>query len=406
MKILIVHNFYQQPGGEDGVFAEECRLLESRGHDVARFTLHNDAVPQTGKIELAKKTIWNRQAADALRTKIREHGSQVVHFHNTFMLISPAAYSAARAERCAVVQTLHNYRLLCPAATFYRDGRVCEDCLHKAVPWPSVIHKCYRNSAAVSGVVAAMLVTHRVRGTYRHDIDRYIALTDFARDKYIEGGLPAEKIVVKPNFVDPDPGPGKGAGDEALFVGRLTDEKGVKTLVQAWKYLRANTALKLSIAGDGPLRAEVENMAAGCDTIALLGRRNPAEIYDRMGAARMLIFPSQWYEGQPRTIVESFAKGTPVVASRLGSMSGMIRDGQTGVLFRAGDARDLADTVAALDADPPRLAAMRLAARAEYETLFSAETNYRALMDIYDSALAERHAGGVPTSVKPGVADV
>lgn len=408
MKILLVHNFYQQPGGEDGVFREEGRLLESRGHDVQRFTMHNEAVASMGKLGLAKKTIWNKEAAAALRAKIREHGSQIVHFHNTFMLISPAAYSASKAEGCAVVQTLHNYRLMCPAATFFRDGHVCEDCLHKSVPWPSVVHKCYRDSAAVSAVTASMLVTHRVRGTYRHDVDRYIALTDFAKAKYIEGGLPADKLVVKPNFVDPDPGPGKTRENYALFVGRLTEEKGVKTLVAAWKHLRQITQLKLSIAGNGPLREEVAELAAGCDTIELLGQRSPAEIYDIMGSAQMLIFPSEWYEGQPRTIVESFAKGTPVVASNLGSMAGMIRDGQTGVLFQPGNPKDLAEKVATLINQPEQLAAMRLAARNEYETLFAADNNYRALIDIYEQALAVNNPRGVAQgrAVQPGVADV
>src|ERR1700733_6841799 len=257
MNVLLVHNFYQQPGGEDQVFADEGKLLEQHGHSVSHFTMHNDAVEGMGKFALARKTIWNKDSQQSLRQAIRNARAEVVHFHNTFPLISPAAYYTAHEEECGVVQTLHNYRLLCPGATMYRDGKVCEECMGKLGPWPGVLHGCYRNNRLATAAVAAMITFHRKRGTWQNQVDVYIALTQFGRGKFIAGGLPGEKIVVKPNFVDPDPQPGSGDGGFALFVGRLTEEKGIATLLKAWKSLSNRTGLSLKIAGDGPMRDSV-----------------------------------------------------------------------------------------------------------------------------------------------------
>jgi glycosyltransferase involved in cell wall biosynthesis len=210
MRVLLLHNHYQQPGGEDQVFAAERDLLEAHGHRVLQYTTHNDQLADMGRAGLVKAAVWNGAVYRELRALIRKEKLQVAHFHNTFVLISPAAYYAAQAEGVPVIQTLHNYRLLCPNALFFREGRVCEDCLGKTFPWPGIAHACYRESRPASGTVAAMLTTHRALGTWKRAVDLYIALTGFAREKFIEGGLPSEKIVVKPNFVHPDPGAGEG----------------------------------------------------------------------------------------------------------------------------------------------------------------------------------------------------
>src|SRR5262245_40071540 len=171
MRILLVHNFYQQAGGEDQVFADETKLLRDHGDAVEQFTVHNDAVQQMGRLALARRTVWNKDSYRALRDAVRAHHAEIVHFHNTFPLISPAGYKAAHDEGAAVVQTLHNYRLMCPTATFYRDGGVCEDCLGRSIPWPGIAHACYRDSRSASAVVAAMLTVHRARGTWQHAVD-------------------------------------------------------------------------------------------------------------------------------------------------------------------------------------------------------------------------------------------
>jgi glycosyltransferase involved in cell wall biosynthesis len=385
MRILIAHNYYQQPGGEDQIFATEASLLESRGHDVLRYTVHNDAIDTMNRLALARATVWNRASYRDLRALFRRERPDVAHFHNTFPLISPAAYDAAAAEGVAVVQSLHNYRLLCSNAYFYRDTHVCEDCLGRALPWPAVAHACYRESRAASAVVAGMIAIHQARRTWVDRVDVFIAaLTEFAREKFIQGGLPADKIVVKPNFVYPDPGAGTGGGGYALFAGRLAPEKGIATLLAAWQGLR----VPLKIVGDGPLRAEVRAAAERCDTIEWLGNQPAARVLELMKDAQVLVCPSVWYEGQPRVIIEAFAVGLPVIASRLGAMSSLIEHGRTGLHARPDDAADLAAQVAWAFANPNAIAQMRRAARAEFDASYTPEHNYQLLMQIYETAIA------------------
>jgi glycosyltransferase involved in cell wall biosynthesis len=403
MKVVVVHNFYQQAGGEDQVFADETALLESHGHQVIRHTVHNNSIKQTSAITVAGRTIWNRSAHAELFNLVQRERADVVHFHNTFPILSPAVYDAARSAGAAVVQTLHNYRLMCPAAIFYRDGHVCEDCQGKAVPWPAVLHKCYRGSLPASAVSATMLTVHRARGTYRHDVDAYIALTEFARGKFVAAGLPAEKIFIKPNFVSPDPGVGTGAGGYAVFVGRLSHSKGLTTLLDAWKKL--SNPIKLKILGDGEMAQAVREASATDPRIEWLGRRPLDEVYHRMGAAAALVFPSVWYEGLPKTIIESFAKGTPVIASRLGSMAELVTDDRTGKLFAPGDPADLASTVSKLFDSGPTLSEMRSAARSEYESKYTPGQNFQELLGIYDKALLSWHRTSA-SSVEPRLADV
>jgi len=388
MNVLLVHNFYQQAGGEDQTFADEGRLLEQHGHAVGRFMMDNHEVDTIGKLTVARKTLWNADARRSLRKAIRETSAQVVHFHNTFPLISPAGYYAAHDEGAAVVQTLHNYRLMCVTATLCRNNRVCEDCLGRTLAWPGILHGCYRGSRLGSATVAAMLAFHRLKGTWRREVDVYIALSEFGRKKFIEGGLPPDKLMIKPIYSDPDPGVGMGQGDFALFVGRLTAEKGVATLLAAWPQVFANTGIKLKIIGTGPLRSSAEAAAKNANGIEYLGRlESQQEVYATMGAAQALIFPSIWYEGQPRTIVESLAKGTPVLASRLGAMPEMVADGRTGFLFEPGNPEDLARQARVLLGSQTDRSEMRRAARLEFESRYTAEQNYPLLMRCYEAAL-------------------
>jgi len=357
MNVLLAHNFYQQPGGEDQVYASERALLEKFGHRVHRFEMDNDAIDSMGKLAAMRATIWNRKSYEAMRAAVREHRAQVVHFHNTFPLISPAAYTAARDEGAAVVQTLHNFRLLCPNAVFFRDGKVCEDCLGKTLAWPGVKHKCYRESRAASGAVATMACVHRIKGTWNNAVDAYIAPTEFARQKFITGGLPADRIFVKSNFVDPDPGVGTGDGGYAVFVARLSYEKGLETLLAAWEQLA--DLIPLKIVGDGPLAHLVQQAMSRTKNIEWLGRLPLEKVYETISGATMLIFPSRCYETFGRVAVEAYAKGVPVVASNHGAMADVVAHERTGLLFTPGDAGALAAAVKQLLADPARRAAMR-----------------------------------------------
>lgn len=384
MKILILHNYYQQPGGEDEVVATESKLLIEKGHRVILFSEHNDQVDGLDRLTLARSTIWNTDVRRRLSRLVRDERPDVAHFHNTFPLISPAAYSAARAEGVPVVQTLHNYRLLCSNAQFFREGRPCEDCLGKIVPWPGIVHSCYRESRATTTVVVAMLTAHRALGTWSDHVDRYIVLTEFARRKFIEGGLPAEKLVVKPNSLHPDPGVGDGGGGFALFVGRLSAEKGIPTLLNAW--IDHPPSLSLRIIGDGPLAPLVKE-AVQNPRIEWLGRRPQSEIYRHMGKADCLVVPSEWYEGFPRVVLESLARGTPVIAARIGALPEIIEDGKTGLLFEPGNAAELARAVTEI---ATIASGMRRAARSAFETKYTGDANYRALLRIYREAGAGR----------------
>ena len=381
----MAHNHYQHLGGEDRSFVAEGMLLEARECRVVRYTLHNSQVKQMNPLALATATLWNGEVYRRIREIIRRERPQVAHFQNTFPLISPAAYYAAKAERVPVVQTLRNYRLLCPNALFFREGRVCEDCIGRTVPWPAVVHACYRGSQAATGVVATMLTVHRMLGTWLRMVDVYIALTEFARQKFIEGGIPAEKIVVKPNFVYPDPGVGDGMGGYALFVGRLSPEKGIETLLQAWNRLRGKVPLK--IVGNGPLAPSVAEFAKRVPGVEWLGQKGPAEVSALMGRAAFLVFPSEWYEPFGRVAIEAFAKGTPVVATEIGAIAEVVDDTRTGLHFRPGDPEDLVEKVEWLLTHPSDLAHMRKEVRAEYEAKYTAERNYQILMKIYERAI-------------------
>ena len=395
MRILVAHNFYQQPGGEDEVFRAERDLLRGAGHAVGEFTVSNDDVTAMGRLALLRATVSNAEVAGRLAERVRADGIEVVHFHNTFPLVSPASYAAVRGAGAAVVQTLHNFRLLCVSATLFRDGRVCEDCVGRS-PLPGVVHRCYRGSLAASAATAGMLMTHRAIGTYRNQVDRYVALSDFAAETFARGGLPAGRVAVKPNFV-PDPGPpGDGSGGYALFVGRLTEEKGVRPLLAAWASPHA-PPVGLKVVGDGPLRGEVESAATANGSIDYLGRRAGPEVLDLMRRASCLVFPSLWYEGMPRTIIESLAAGTPVVASDLGTMASMVSPGVNGLKVPPGDPAAIAGAVASL-ASSPDAASLRASARADYEAKYAAGPNLDRLLSIYRDAVACRAGGGVTSA--------
>ena len=389
MKILVCHNRYQQPGGEDVVFEAETALLESAGHEVVRYERHNDDVAAMGRLDLARRTVSNPYTADALALLIERERPDVVHCHNTFPLISPAAYAAAARHGVATVQTLHNFRPVCPSANLMRDGRICEQCLGRRFAWPGVVHGCYRNSAAATAVVAGMSAWHRLCGTWANAVDRYVTPTAFVRDRFVAGGFPADRIEVKPNFVAADPGPGDGAGGHAVFVGRLAEEKGVRFLLEAWR--RLEDGPPLHVLGDGPLAEEVRSAAVASDgRIRWLGHQPRARVMKEIASARFLVMPSVWYETFGLCIAEAFAAGTPVLASRLGAMAELVEHGRTGFLFPHADASALAQAVARATADPHTLRAMRPAARASYEARFTPEGNLDRLVAIYGRAIGRR----------------
>lgn len=389
MKILLCHNYYQQAGGEDQAFADKRWLLESQGHEVRELTVSNHTIGGMSRLDLAASTLWNRRSYRAVFDAVARYQVDVVDFMNTFPLLSPSAYYAARRAGAAVVQEVQNFRFFCAGAYFMRDGAVCEDCLGKQFAWPAIQHGCYRGSRTATAMVATLQASHRVTRTYQRAVDAFIAMTNFSRDKFIEGGLDAERIFVKPNFVTPDPGLESGSGGYAIFVGRLSPEKGIHTLLSAWQQLA--TPYPLKIVGDGPLTDLVRAASLDDPNLQWLGRRPLTEVLQLIGGASFLMLPSLWYEGLPKTLLESFAKGTPVIASDLGAMSEVVDNGRNGVRFSPGNAAELAGHAQRLLLERPRLEAMRRAARESYLSLYTPEVNYPQLMSVYSAALRRRH---------------
>jgi glycosyltransferase involved in cell wall biosynthesis len=388
LHVLMVHCYYRELGGENLSFEAEAGLLEANGVRVTTYTRDNREFDGAGPLRQARagiRTTWADDAYAAVRASIRRDRPDVVHFQNTFPLISPAAIHAAHRMGVPVVQALRNYRLLCAKAVLFRDGGVCRDCVGRTIPVPAMVHQCYRGSLPRTAAVVSMQVAHRALGTWRDAVTLYVTPSAFARDMFITGGLPADRIVVKPNFVDPDPGVASESGAYALYAGRLELEKGALTLVEAW---RDRSLPPLRIAGDGPLRDRLIDAIAThgvADRVELLGHRAPEEILRLMRGARVVVFPSLVYETFGRVLAEAFACGVPVVASRLGAMAEVVEDGITGRLFEPGDPRALAAAVH--EVVGPGHAAMRVAARSAYEEHYTARSNLDQLLAIYDRAL-------------------
>jgi glycosyltransferase involved in cell wall biosynthesis len=389
LNIISVHNRYLLAGGEDQVFESEVQLLRDRGHQVTQIEEQNvypDSVSK--KIGMAVDCVWSRRWHREFRALLQKSPTDVVHIHNFFPRISPSIYYACRREGVPVVQTLHNYRLLCAGAELYRDGKVCEECLDHSV-LRGIRYGCYQGSKLGTAVLTVMVDVHRRAHTWSKMVDCYIALTEFSRHKLIAGGLPADRIRVKPNFVLPDPGPKNGPGEYALFVGRLMKSKGVLGLLEASRQL---LTIPLHIIGDGPCREQIESELNTCKlpSVNYRGRLPREETLAAMKNARFLVFPSEWYEGFPVTIAEAFACGVPVVASRLGAMQEIIADGVTGLHFEPGNIEDLRRKMQWAWEHPAEMEEMGRRARKEFEQKYTVKQNILMLEEAYEFAMASR----------------
>ena len=388
MKVLQVHNFYRStaPSGEDAVAVSERRLLEANGIEVIAYEKFNDEIDYSSlykKLRLAVNTVWSRLTCREVAALIRRERPDVAHVHSLHPQISPSVYTACQQMGVPVVHTLHNYRYICPGALLQRDGKPCEDCVGR---WPlnALRFRCYRNSLAATGALAGMLCYNRVRGTLANRVNRYIALTEFAKARLVAGGLPTERIEIKPNFIAQAPAVAKERGNYAVFVGRLSEEKGVKTLLAAWQHVEG---LPLKIAGDGQLRPELESLARELQLdVEFLGGLTRAEVLNLVGRALLQIVPSEWYEGFPNVILEAYACGTPVVASRIGSLAEVVSDGETGFHFEAGNAADLASKVNMLATDRQMAQRMGNRARELFMEKYTPAQNFQMLMGIYERA--------------------
>ncbi|MGA8312513.1 MAG: glycosyltransferase, partial [Terriglobales bacterium] len=381
---------YQLHGGEDVAFEQEVQLLRRYGHQVVVYQRSNAEIQDFSalrRLGLAKRAVWASDSYEEISCLIRKETPELVHVHNTLLMISPSIYSACREMGVPVVQTLHNYRLLCPGANLTRNGRPCELCMSGTL-LHGVIHACYRDSHTSTAVVAAMLAAHRMRQTWSKMVDCYIALSNFAAKKFIEGGLPAHKLTVKPNFVDRDPGVRRDSGHCAVYVGRLSAEKGLDTLLQSWKHVKSR--VPLLIIGDGPLREGLSAEFQGDSRVTFRGSLPRAEVLVALKGARFLVVPSRCYENFPMSIAEAYACGVPVITSDMGAMRELVAHGRTGLLFRPGDAEHLAESVDWAWSHPCDLEYMGNKCRAEFRLKYSAERNYELLMESYERVISRR----------------
>jgi len=390
MRILILHNRYKLHGGEDVVVQQEAMLLRDAGFAVDVVEVSNDDIQGlSGKLTTGLTTLYSPSSRKMVQQRLEEHRADLLHVHNFFPKLSPSVYDAAAATKCAVVQTLHNYRLVCPGGTLFREGHICTECLGRSVAWPSVQHNCYRGSKVGSATIAAMSTVHRALGTWREKVHRYIVLNDFALKVFMENaGLPEGRIRVKPNVVF-DSGLGPREGGYALFVGRLSPEKGIDTLLQA--AARPEFPFHLQIVGTGPLEPAVVAAAKILpQRITYLGAQPRERVVELVGNALVQIVASAWHgAGGPLTVGEAFAAGVPVVTTRLEPMATVVSDGVSGLLYTPCDPADLCRALQEIAAHPERMPAMRAAARRRYENMYLPQTNLSTLLSIYREAIAE-----------------
>ncbi|MGA2877107.1 MAG: glycosyltransferase family 4 protein [Nitrososphaerales archaeon] len=376
-------------GGEDAVVRDEVELLRRYGHDVEVFEENNDEIHGLrGKLIASSSVFYSVRSRRRMANTIRQLNPEIVHIHNWFPMLSPSIIQQVNASGIPVIQTLHNFRMLCANALLYRNGAVCRDCVGKALPVDGILHGCYRGSRVGSAIVTAAYAFHRMVRTW-DCVDLFIAVSDFEREMLIRGGLPAEKIVVKPNFIASDKyGAESNLDDIALFVGRLSPEKGICTLLSAWN--SGKLPMRLKIIGDGPLAEEVRSCAARNSAVQYMGLQPPDTVYREMAKAKFLVFPSECFETFGRTVAEAFSQGTPVLASDLGAVRELVEDGVTGYRFSPGDINALIEGALRFQVGEAYLQ-MRSNCRNVFLNRYTAEMNYNQLIDIYSKAVKLRN---------------
>ncbi len=384
MRILQLHNHHQSLGGAMEVLAHEATLLSGGGHEVQTYALPAAHELGLGPVRAGLKAVWNVEACRQVESQIRAFRPDVVHVHTPFPLLSPAVFRTAKGLGVPTLTTLHSYRYSCIAGTCHRAGAVCEDCVGKRLKLPGLRHRCYHDSMGASAALTISLSVHRSIGTFHEAVDRFLTLTSFSRNLLIRDGIPADKIVVKPNSV-PDPGPATGPRPSqpyVTFAGRLMDIKGVQTMLDAWQ--RSDHGdLQLRIAGDGPLRSLVEERCAADPSMSFLGWVDEAEVFELMGGAEAVLVPSEWYEGLPLVILRSLAVGTPVIVSDLENISAEVLEDDAGDAFAVGDPDSFARLLADVAADPERWRRRRGTARQSYDLRYSPPADLRNLESAY-----------------------
>jgi glycosyltransferase involved in cell wall biosynthesis len=389
----MVHNFYRSgtPGGEDVAFAQERDLLQAAGHEVVCYTRSNDEMHELNPLDIVRTALdlhRSRRTERELGALLRDSRPAVAHFHNTFPLISESGFEVCRSLDVPVVQTLHNYRFTCIAATHFRDGAVCEACVPGDAR-PAVQHRCYRNLPASVALAWSTVRNHAAR---RHGarVDRYFALNRFMAGRLCDAGVPESRIVIKPNFAKPPSIESAGDRGYALFAGRLSREKGLGVLLDAWREL---SPWPLKIAGDGPLKATLAARIAEENLpIELLGMQSREALWRWLAGANLLIVPSIWFEGMPLVVLEALAMGVPVIGSRIGGLGEVLDDHACGLTFEPGDAKSLQVVARCVRDDAALRERLRASGRQKMADEFSAARSLQILESTYRAVIAERIA--------------
>lgn len=383
MKILMAHNYYQSPGGEDVSYNEESRLLESFGEIVYRFSRDNSDIYKYNTrqmIQLGINTIWSEASKEQVAEVIRQFKPDVAHFQNTFPLLSPSVFYACHENNIPVVLSIRNYRLFCLNGLFLRNNEPCEKCLQAKNYFWGVFHKCYHRSSMKSSIVAFMNIFHWKKRTWHRQVDVMISPSEFTRRKLIQAGFQEDRIFVKPNLIY-DHGKGNRTGGYILYSGRLSQEKGINSLVDV---VVENPDLKLLIIGDGPLRESIERIVESNQNIKLLGYLDHDQTINYIKNAKFLIYPTICYETFGRTIIEAFSCGVPVIASRIGAITELICDGENGFLVNPGDIQDLQRIIRLMWENDPLCKTMGDNARNDYLNRYSPDKNFLILKNAYN----------------------
>jgi len=382
--ILLIHNYYKIRGGEDVVFEQEAEALEKRGHKVIKYTRHNEEIDQYGfweKISFFWRAISNQRTKRELEALLEKHKIEIAHVHNVFPLISPIIYKILHKHKIKVVQTLHNYRFLCPNGLFYRNKQICQRC-SKGDFWSCVIHKCYKDSFIFSLLYAFIIKLNQKN--FKKNIDGYIALTQFAKNIFIDNGFKEKKVYVKDNgFFDPKKSQ-KASEGYFLYLGRISEEKGLDFLLASFVKL---PEYRLKVVGDGALLETYQKQFKNFKNIEFLGRVDGEKKEGLLQKAEALLLPSVCFENYPLAIVEAFSFGIPVIASRIGGIPFIVEEGETGFLFEVNNFADFAAKLKKIYGQKALRKKMGNEARKVFEERMDFEINIKRLEEIYRRVL-------------------
>lgn len=392
LRVLVVHNRYRsaQPSGEDRVVDQEVAVLGRAGHRVALFERRSDAVASMSLLDrtlLPIQVPWNGRVRLELTARLRAERPDVVHIHNTFPLLSPSVVAACADVGVPVVVTLHNYSTVCPSGTLYRAGRVCADCTGRKLPLPALWHGCYRGSRIATVPLALSMVAKQRQ--WWSSVDRFICISQAQCHTLVQAGMPAERLILKHNFIIEPDICRTGVGEYVLYLGRMTEEKGVRLLMASWDLIAkaGGIGIPLALAGNGPLEAEVTEWARDRDDVVYHGLKNKQECEHLVARAAVLVAPSEWMETFGLTVVEAMAAAVPVVASGHGAFVELVDDEVTGLLHRPGDAESLANCLRRVVSDSDHNMALGRAGRGRYESRFTPKIGLTALVEAYASTI-------------------